>query len=236
MVVQSAALLNRSEMGAAIMADTLTPRQVFCAPLLSALLFGGGTAGIADIYAHIRDIVTLNARDWESNPLERRLARWHTALAMAISDFVKIGVIRESGHAKWGITDKGLAVAREFELTNADGVLIERATLRKQVDYFALEFEKMYIVLRRPQPVPERNLEQENADKVNAANAAALEAKNASADAHNAAFEAANAGGASKPAPVSRDNGKANGAPREKPAGTPSASGERVQWEDLVES
>ena len=154
MVSQSAAAFDRGDMGAE-MSEQLTPRQTFCAPLLSALLFGGGTAGIADIYVHIRDIVTLNARDWESNPLERRLARWHTSLAMAISDFVRVGVVREAGHAKWAITDKGLAVARDFKLINADGVLIERALLRKQVDEFALEFEKMYIVLRRPgQPPP----------------------------------------------------------------------------------
>src|SRR5439155_1533478 len=57
------------------MSEHLTPRQTFCAPLLSALLFGGGNAGISDIYVHIRDIVPLSARDWESNPLERRLVR-----------------------------------------------------------------------------------------------------------------------------------------------------------------
>jgi hypothetical protein len=153
MVLQSAALLDRGDTGVG-MTEQLTPRQVFCAPLLSALLFGGGQAGIADIYVHIRDIVTLNARDWESNPLERRLARWHTSLAMAISDFIRVGVVREAGHAKWAITDKGIAVAREFKLTSVDGVLIERANLRKQVDAFALEFEKMYIVLRRPQQPP----------------------------------------------------------------------------------
>ena len=55
--------------------DRVTPRQTFCGPLLSALLFGGGGAGISDVYVHIRDIVPLSARDWESNPLERRLAR-----------------------------------------------------------------------------------------------------------------------------------------------------------------
>ncbi len=154
MGLASAALIDRSDIGVA-MADQLTPRQVFCAPLLSALLFGGGSAGIADIYTHIRDIVTLNARDWESNPLERRLARWHTSLAMAISDFVRVGVVREAGHARWSITEKGIAVAREFKLTSSDGVLIERSLLRKQVEAFALEFEKMYIVLRRPgQPPP----------------------------------------------------------------------------------
>jgi len=158
MVLQSAALLDRRDTGVG-MTEQLTPRQVFCAPLLSALLFGGGQAGIADIYVHIRDIVTLNARDWESNPLERRLARWHTSLAMAISDFIRVGVVREAGHAKWAITDKGLAVAREFKLTSTDGVLIERANLRKQVDAFALEFEKMYIVLRRPQQPPPASTE-----------------------------------------------------------------------------
>ena len=95
------------------MSDRLTPRQTFCAPLLSALLFGGGNAGISDIYVHIRDIVPLSARDWESNPLERRLARWHTSLARALNDFLRLGVLREDGHARWGITEKGFAVARE---------------------------------------------------------------------------------------------------------------------------
>src|SRR5207244_12318446 len=37
--------------------ERLTPRQTFCAPLLSALLFGGGNAGISDISVHIRDSV-----------------------------------------------------------------------------------------------------------------------------------------------------------------------------------
>jgi hypothetical protein len=136
------------------MSDQLTPRQMFCAPLLSALLFGGGSAGISDIYVHIRDIVPLSARDWESNPLERRLARWHTSLARAINDFLKLGVLKEDGHARWGITDKGFAVAKEFELVSHDGVLIDRALLRKRLDHLAAEFEKMYKVISRPNPPP----------------------------------------------------------------------------------
>ena len=132
------------------MSNQLTPRQMFCAPLLSALLFGGGNAGISDIYVHIRDIVPLNARDWESNPLERRLARWHTSLARAIGDFMRLGVLREDGHAHWGITEKGFAVAREFQLVSYDGVLIDRALLRKRLDEFASQFEKMYKVVSRP--------------------------------------------------------------------------------------
>lgn len=132
--------------------DQLTPRQMFCAPLLSALLFGGGTAGIADIYVHIRDIVPLSARDWESNPLERRLARWHTSLARAINDFIRLSVLKEDGHARWSITEKGFAVAKEFELVTNDGVLIDRAMLRKKLDSFALEFEKMYRVVTRTGP------------------------------------------------------------------------------------
>ena len=132
------------------MADQLTPRQMFCAPGLSALLCGGGAAGISDIYVHIRDIVPLSARDWESNPLERRLARWHTSLARAINDFVRLGVLKEDGHARWGITEKGFAVAREFQLVSHDGVLIDRAMLRKRLDEFAGEFEKMYRVVTRP--------------------------------------------------------------------------------------
>jgi hypothetical protein len=118
------------------------------------MLFGGGGAGISDIYVHIRDIVSLSARDWESNPLERRLARWHTSLARAINDFVRVGVLREEGHARWSLTDKGLAVAREFSLISRDGVLIDRALLRKQLVEMALEFEKMYRVVSRPGPVP----------------------------------------------------------------------------------
>ena len=102
MVVQGAAPKEGWGTGAD-MSDQLTPRQMFCAPLLSALLFGGGSAGISDIYVHIRDIVPLNARDWESNPLERRLARWHTSLARAINDFVRLGVLKEDGHAKWAV-------------------------------------------------------------------------------------------------------------------------------------
>jgi hypothetical protein len=136
------------------MSEQLTPRQVFCAPVLSAMLFGGGNAGISDIYVHIRDIVPLTSRDWEANPLERRLARWHTSLARAINDFVRLGVLREDGHARWGITDKGFAVAREFELVTGDGVLIDRALLRKRLSDFAVEFEKMYKVHSRPNPPP----------------------------------------------------------------------------------
>jgi hypothetical protein len=132
------------------LSDRLTARQTFCAPLLSALLFGGGMAGISDIYVHIRDIVPLSARDWESNPLERRLARWHTSLARAIHDFVRLGVLREDGHARWSITEKGFAVAREFRLVSNDGVLIDRAVLRKRLDDFATEFEKTYKVYSRP--------------------------------------------------------------------------------------
>jgi hypothetical protein len=135
-------------------ADRLTPRQTFCAPLLSALLFGGGNAGISDVYVHIRDIVPLSPRDWESNPLERRLARWHTSLARAIQDFVRLGVLREDGHARWGITEKGFAVAREFQLVSYDGVLIDRALLRKRLNDFASEFEKMYKVYSRPAAPP----------------------------------------------------------------------------------
>jgi len=134
--------------------DRLTPRQMFCAPLLSALLFGGGGAGISDIYVHIRDIVSLSGRDWESNPLEKRLARWHTSLARAINDFLRLGVLKEEGHARWSLTDKGLAVAREFKLVTHDGVLIDRALLRKQLPELASEFEKMYRVVTRPGPVP----------------------------------------------------------------------------------
>jgi hypothetical protein len=136
------------------MSEQLTSRQMFCAPLLSALLFGGGSAGISDIYVHIRDIVPLNARDWESNPLERRLARWHTSLARAINDFVRLSVLREDGHAKWSMTEKGFAVARDFKLVTNDGVLIDRAILRKRLDEFAAEFEKMYKVYSRPNPPP----------------------------------------------------------------------------------
>jgi hypothetical protein len=136
------------------MSEQLTPRQMFCAPLLSALLFGSGSAGISDIYVHIRDIVPLSARDWESNPLERRLARWHTSLARAINDFVRLNVLKEDGHAKWSITEKGFAVAKEFKLITNDGVLIDRAVLRKRLDEFASEFEKMYKVYSRPNPPP----------------------------------------------------------------------------------
>ena len=148
MVVQGA--VPKEGWPAGDMADQLTPRQMFCAPLLSAHLFGGGAAGISDIYVHIRDIVPLNARDWESNPLERRLARWHTSLARAINDFVRLSVLKEDGHARWSITEKGFAVAKEFKLVSNDGVLIDRALLRKRLDEFATEFEKMYKVVSRP--------------------------------------------------------------------------------------
>ena len=149
MVVQGA--VPRDGWGTdAEVSERLTQRQAFCAPLLSALLFGGGNAGISDIYVHIRDIVPLSARDWESNPLERRLARWHTSLARALNDFVRLGVLREEGPARWGITEKGFAVAREFTLVSNDGVLIDRAVLRKRLPEFAVEFEKMYKVYSRP--------------------------------------------------------------------------------------
>ena len=75
------------------MEDRLTPKQHFCAPLLSALLFGGGSAGIADIYVHLRDIVPLSGQDWEPNPVERRLARWHSTLAAVIRHFCSINVM-----------------------------------------------------------------------------------------------------------------------------------------------
>src|SRR4051812_43801294 len=153
MVVQGAVPRAGGETGTE-MSERLTPRQTFCAPLLSALLFGGGNAGISDIYVHIRDIVPLSPRDWESNPLERRLARWHTSLARALNDFVRLGVLREDGHARWGITEKGFAVAREFQLVSNDGVLIDRAVLRKRLDDFAVEFEKMYKVYSRPAAAP----------------------------------------------------------------------------------
>jgi len=153
MAVQHAAQREGWSAGAEV-PDRVTPRQTFCGPLLSAMLFGGGSAGISDIYVHIRDIVSLSARDWESNPLERRLARWHTSLARAINDFVRVDVLREEGHARWSLTDKGLAVAREFGLISRDGVLIDRALLRKQLVDLALEFEKMYRVVSRPGPMP----------------------------------------------------------------------------------
>src|SRR5438105_14917539 len=121
MAVQGAA--STQGLGSTGLTDQLTPRQMFCAPLLSALLFGGGSAGISDIYVHIRDIVPLSARDWESNPLERRLARWHTSLARALNDFIRLGVLKEDGHARWGITEKGLAVAKGFTLVNNGGLL-----------------------------------------------------------------------------------------------------------------
>jgi hypothetical protein len=149
MVVQGAVPRDGWGTGAEV-SERLTARQTLCAPLLSALLFGGGNAGISDIYVHIRDIVPLSARDWEPNPLERRLARWHTSLARAINDFVRLGVLREEGHARWGITEKGFAVAREFTLVSGDGVLIDRAVLRKRLPEFAVEFEKMYKVYSRP--------------------------------------------------------------------------------------
>ncbi len=82
--------------------------------------------------------------------LARRLARWHTSLARALNDFLRLGVLKEEGHARWGITEKGFAVAREFQLVNNDGVLIDRSLLRKRLDEFAVEFEKMYRVVSRP--------------------------------------------------------------------------------------
>src|SRR2546428_13299436 len=74
MAVQHAAQREGWSAGAEVPAR-VTPRQTFCGPLLSAMLFGGGSEGVSDIYVHIRDIVSLSARDWESNPLERRLSR-----------------------------------------------------------------------------------------------------------------------------------------------------------------
>jgi len=153
MVVQGAAS-KEGWSTEAEMSDRLTPRQTLCAPLLSALLFGGGTAGISDIYVHIRDIVPLSARDWESNPLERRLARWHTSLARALHDFVRLGVLGVFCHDGSGTTEKGFAVAREFQLVSIDGVLIDRAVLRKRLDDFATEFEKTYKVYSRPGASP----------------------------------------------------------------------------------
>src|SRR5437667_6050827 len=126
MAVQHAAQREGWSAGAEV-PDRVTPRQTFCGPLLSAMLFGGGSAGISDIYVHIRDIVSLSARDWESNPLERRLARWHTSLARALNDFVRLGVLREDSHTRWSITEKGFAVDIEFQLVTIDGVLIDRA-------------------------------------------------------------------------------------------------------------
>jgi hypothetical protein len=41
-------------------------------------------------------------------------------------------------------------VAKEFQLVNNDGVLIDRSLLRKRLDEFAVEFEKMYKVVSRP--------------------------------------------------------------------------------------
>src|SRR2546428_12182530 len=107
MAVQHAAQREGWSAGAEVPAR-VTPRQTFCGPLLSAILFGGGSAGISDIYVHIRDIVSLSARDWESNPLERRLARRHTSLPPPINDFVRGGVLRAEGHAPWPLPDKGV--------------------------------------------------------------------------------------------------------------------------------
>src|SRR5438128_9289208 len=121
MAVQHAAQKEGWSAGADL-PDRLTPRQTFCGPLLSAMLFGGGSAGISDIYVHIRDIVSLSARDWESNPLERRLARWHTSLARAINDFLRVGVLREEGHARWPLTHKGPGGARASGLSSRDGL------------------------------------------------------------------------------------------------------------------
>src|SRR3954452_7556330 len=156
MVVQGAATKEGWGTGTE-MSEQLTPRQMFCAPLLSALLFGGGGAGISEMYEHIRGIVPLSARDWDANPVERRLARWHTSLARALNDFVRLGVLREDGHARWGITEKGFAVARELQLVSNDGVLIDRALLRKRLDEFAIEFEKMYKVYSRVPAAPALN-------------------------------------------------------------------------------
>ena len=63
-------------------------------------------------------------------------------------------LLGEEGHARWSLSDKGLAVAREFGLISRDGVLIDRALLRKQLVDLALEFEKMYRVVSRPGPMP----------------------------------------------------------------------------------
>jgi hypothetical protein len=41
-------------------------------------------------------------------------------------------------------------VARDFQLVSNDGVLIDRSLLRKKLDEFAIEFEKMYKVISRP--------------------------------------------------------------------------------------
>src|SRR2546429_8580966 len=112
MVVQGA--VPRDGWGTdAEVSERLTQRQAFCAPLLSALLFGGGNAGISDIYVHIRDIVPLSARDWESNPPERRLARWHTPQARARNGLDRRGVRRAEGRARGGRTEEGAPPPRE---------------------------------------------------------------------------------------------------------------------------
>ena len=67
---------------------------------------------------------------------------------------VKWGVLKEEGHALWSLTDKGMAVAREFKLVTYDGVLIDRALLRKQLPDLAAEFERTYRVVTRPGPLP----------------------------------------------------------------------------------
>src|SRR5437016_12807860 len=99
MAVQHAAQREGWSAGAEV-PDRVTPRQTFCGPLLSAMLFGGGSGGISDIYVHIRDIVSLSARDWESNPLERRLARWPTSPARADRALVRRGALRARGRRR----------------------------------------------------------------------------------------------------------------------------------------
>src|SRR5437763_15200585 len=116
MAVQSAAQRDGWTAGAEL-PDRLTPRQAFCGPLLSALLFGGGGAGISDVYVHIRDIVPLSARDWGSHPVARPLPRWRAPLPRAISDFARAGVLREAGHPRSSRTDKGLPAARGLGLS-----------------------------------------------------------------------------------------------------------------------
>src|SRR5438477_10071509 len=110
MAVQHAAQREGWSAGAEV-PDRVTPRQTFCGPLLSALLFGGGSAGISDIYVHIRDIVALSSRDWALNPPERPLARWHIFLAHAINEFVGVGPIMLVGRARRRLTGIGRAVA-----------------------------------------------------------------------------------------------------------------------------
>src|SRR2546423_15147357 len=99
MAVQHAAQREGWSAGAEV-SDRVTPRQTFCGPLLSAMLFGGGSAGISDIYVHIRDIVSLSARDWESNPLERRLGRRPPSPARAPTHLVPARGRRGDRHAR----------------------------------------------------------------------------------------------------------------------------------------